>query len=92
MFSYSQIISYLYIKLKIIEFFIFDLFIYLTNIKFLRLYYLIMIAALSRVNMALRPASKIFFRFASLQDSNLLNASLEYQKAVLAENIIKIIQ
>ena len=51
-----------------------------------------MIPALSRVNMALRPESKIFFRFASLQDSNLLNANLDYQKAVLAENIIKIIQ
>ena len=51
-----------------------------------------MIAALSRVSMALRPASKILFRFASLQDSNLLNASLDYQKAVLAENIIKMIQ
>ena len=51
-----------------------------------------MITALGRLNMALRPASKIFFNFASLQDKNLANESLDYQKALLAENIIKMIR
>ena len=51
-----------------------------------------MITALGRLNMALRPASKILFKFASLLDRNLANESLDYQKALLAENIIKMIR
>ena len=42
--------------------------------------------------MALRPAPKVFFNFASLQDQNIAKESLDYQKALLAENIIKMIR
>ena len=51
-----------------------------------------MIAALSRLNMALRPAPRRFFNFASLQEQNIANASLDYQKALLAEKVIKMIR